>query len=68
MVLRLTGNIVKFFKANAEEVWPGYDLSRRPFLIYVPERWALLVNHSGSVEVFQPFKPGSREILRPTEA
>lgn len=55
MVLRLAGNIVKFFKAHAEEVWPGYDLSRRPFLIYVPERWALLINHSGPVEGFQPY-------------
>lgn len=68
LVLRLAGNIVKFFKAHAEEVWPGYDLLRKPFLIYFPERWALLVNHSGPVEGFQPIKPGSMDILRPTEA
>jgi hypothetical protein len=45
-VLSVCEGIGALFHAHAEEIWPGYDLSRRPLVIYIPDRWALLLNGS----------------------
>jgi len=50
--------IVHFYKKTGKRVWPGYDLSRQPLLIYVPERWALLLNASNHVEGFAEYPDG----------
>lgn len=38
--------LVAVFRAGGQPLWPGYDLSRQPFLVYGPD-WALLVNPRG---------------------
>lgn len=40
------------FRSHATKVWPGYDLSQRPYLLYRPDRWALLFNSAGPVPDF----------------
>jgi len=60
--------VVHFYKGTGERVWPGYDLSQRPLLIYVPERWALLLNARGHVTGFEDYPDtwpdlGTRSLL-----
>jgi hypothetical protein len=43
-VLEATEAVIELFRQNPGAVWPGYDLSRQPFMIYIPEKWALLLN------------------------
>ena len=43
-VLEATEAAAHLFKQNPGAVWPGYDLSRQPFIVYVPDKWALLLN------------------------
>ena len=38
-----------------DTVWPGYDLSTRPFLVYRPRQWAVLLNPPGEIEGFRPY-------------
>jgi hypothetical protein len=57
-VLRAVEAVVKLFKHFPDAVWPGYDLSRRPFLVYIPDTWALLVNGPRSAPGFGPCPPG----------
>jgi hypothetical protein len=35
-----------------DSIWTGYNLSHIPFIIYMPERWALLINASSTAEGF----------------
>jgi hypothetical protein len=39
----------------AAGIWPGYDASTRPLLLYVPDRWALLLNAPSVPEGFEPY-------------
>jgi hypothetical protein len=43
-VLEASEAVVRLFRQNPGAVWPGYDLSRQPFIVYVPEKWVLLLN------------------------
>jgi hypothetical protein len=56
--LKSCEGIVRLFEGSADRVWPGYDLSRRPFLIYVPAKWALLVNPPEGAREFGPLPAG----------
>ncbi|MBN2431427.1 MAG: hypothetical protein JXQ27_08120 [Acidobacteria bacterium] len=49
---------VRIFQGDEAPVWPGYDLARQPFLVYRPDRWALLVNPEGPAEGFGPLPDG----------
>jgi hypothetical protein len=33
-------------------IWPGYNLAERPFIVYIPGRWALLFNGTPDTEGF----------------
>jgi hypothetical protein len=60
--------LVHFYKGAGERVWPGYDLSQRPLLIYVPEQWVLLLNARGDVTGFEDYPDtwpdlGTRSLL-----
>jgi hypothetical protein len=52
VVLELCRGIVELFEARSDAIWPGYDLSRQPFLVYLPDRWALLFNPPEPVSEF----------------
>jgi hypothetical protein len=43
-VLEATEAVVHLFRQDPGAAWPGYDLSRQPFIVYIPEKWVLLLN------------------------
>jgi hypothetical protein len=51
-LLRICEGVVRFFESETDAVWPGYSLAEQPFLVYSPERWALLFNSADPVEDF----------------
>ena len=59
-VLEASEAVVHLFKQNPGAVWPGYDLSRQPFIVYVPDRWVLLLNApaGNAVEGFSALPSG----------
>ncbi len=54
-VLKAAAGIQAVFQHHATDIWPGYDLSRQPYLLYLPDRWALLLNASGPLEGFREY-------------
>lgn len=54
-ILTICEGVVRLFDEHPADIWPGYDLSERPFIVYVPEKWALLFNCSRVVEDFGPY-------------
>jgi len=59
-VLEASEAVVRLFSQNPGAVWPGYDLSRQPFIVYLPDRWALLLNapEGKAVEGFSALPSG----------
>ncbi|MCK4410187.1 MAG: hypothetical protein KAW67_08880 [Candidatus Eisenbacteria sp.] len=53
-ILRVCEGVIQLFASHAADIWPGYDLSERPFLVYIPDRWALLMNCGDGAEGFGP--------------
>jgi hypothetical protein len=53
-VIEACQSIVGLFRRHADDIWPGYDLSKRPFLVYIPGAWALLFNPPGDIDGFGP--------------
>jgi len=53
--LRTISAVVTVFKASRDAVWPDYDLSSQPFLVYRPGRWAVLLNPPGKIEGYRPY-------------
>ena len=51
-VFRICEGVVQLFRRDAEEIWPGYSLARSPLIIYIPGKWALLLNRSEEVDEF----------------
>jgi hypothetical protein len=56
--LKSCEGIVRLFESSTDRIWPGYDLSRRPFLVYIPGSWALLVNPPEGAREFGPLPAG----------
>lgn len=54
-VLKVCEGVIQLFKQSKDEIWPGYNLAQRPFIVYIPKRWALLFNWSKSVEGFSEY-------------
>lgn len=53
--LRTIAAVVTVFRTSRDSVWPGYDLSSRPFLVYRPGRWAVVLNPPGEIEGYRPY-------------
>jgi len=49
------GEINKLFRQESEPIWPGFDLSKQPFLVYIPEKWVLLVNSNRTMPGFSSY-------------
>jgi hypothetical protein len=47
--------IVTVFRESRDSVWPGYDLSLQPFLVYRPGHWAVVLNPPGEIEGYRPY-------------
>jgi len=54
-VLKTCEGIINLFKQSSETIWQGFDLSQRPFIIYIPGKWALLLNRSQPVDGFTQY-------------
>lgn len=61
-VLRICEGVVQLFRENAQEIWPGYSLATAPVIIYVPDKWALLLNQSEPVDEFTTLPPQWRDL------
>jgi hypothetical protein len=53
-VLRICEAVFQLFEQRGDEIWPGYSLAERPFVVYIPERWALFFNADRDVDGFGP--------------
>lgn len=51
-VLKVCEGVVQLFRRSSEAVWPGYNLARTPFVVYLPSKWALLLNTPQPVNDF----------------
>lgn len=51
-LIEICEGVVRLFEREAEAVWPGYSLARQPFLVYVPDEWALLFNVDKPIDGF----------------
>lgn len=54
-LLKVCEGVIQLFKQYPDSVWPGYDLSQRPFMVYMPGRYALLFNYPKAVAGFSPY-------------
>lgn len=53
--LKVCDGVINLFKQNHDEIWSGYDLSRMPFLFYMPDKWSLVFNYKGTISDFQKY-------------
>lgn len=53
--LKVCEGIIQLFKQFPDSVWPGYNLAQSPFIVYVPEKWALLFNYPKDTEDFTSY-------------
>jgi hypothetical protein len=63
--LRTIAAVVTVFKTSRDSVWPGYDLSLRPFLVYRPGQWAVVLNPPGDIEGYQPYPESWPQLAAP---
>ncbi|TSA27186.1 MAG: hypothetical protein D4R68_06090 [Ignavibacteriales bacterium] len=54
-VLKTCEGIIQLFKKSTNNIWPGFDLSKRKFIIYFPGKWTLLFNQTSLVEGFEQY-------------
>jgi hypothetical protein len=54
-VLKVCEGVIQLFQQMPDSVWPGYDLAQKPFIVYVPEKWALLLNYSKETDGFTAY-------------
>jgi len=54
-VLKVCEGVIQLFKQMPDSVWPGYDLAQKPFIVYIPEKWALLFNYTKEVDGFTAY-------------
>ncbi len=53
--LKICEGVIQLFKQFPDSVWPGYNLAQRPFIVYMPDRWALLFNYSKETDDFTSY-------------
>ena len=56
-LLKVVSGINYTFENYTNEIWPGYDLSKEPYIVYLPDKWALYVNTQNTVEDFERYPP-----------
>jgi hypothetical protein len=63
--LRTITAIVTVFRASRDSVWPGYDLSVQPFLVYRPGQWAVVLNPPGDIDGYLPYPRSWPQLAAP---
>lgn len=56
--LKACQGIVRLFKQYPDQIWPGFNLAARPVLVYIPGKWALLLNPPREATEFSALPPG----------
>ncbi len=54
-LLKVVTGIQFTFKYYADEIWPGYDLSKQPYIAYMPNDFVLYLNGSHAPKGFKPY-------------
>jgi hypothetical protein len=54
-VLKICEGVIQLFKQFPDSVWPGYNLAERPFIVYIPGKWALLFNYTHDIDGFTAY-------------
>jgi hypothetical protein len=52
--LKVCEGVIQLFKQFPDSVWPRYNLAKKPFIFYMPER-AFLFNYSKEIEGFTAY-------------
>jgi len=52
--LKVCEGVIQLFKQFPDSIWPGYNLAKKPFIFYMPER-VLLFNYSKEIENFTAY-------------
>jgi hypothetical protein len=52
--LAVCEGVIQLFKQFPDSIWPGYDLAKRPFMFYMPER-AFLFNYTKEIDGFTTY-------------
>jgi hypothetical protein len=53
--LKVCEGVIQLFKQFPDSVWTGYNLAEKPFVVYMPGKWALLFNYSRNVDGFAAY-------------
>jgi len=66
--LKVVAGIHSTFKNYAGEIWPGYDLSKQPYVVYLPGELVLFLNAGYAPAGFEPYPaelpdPGTRAFV-----
>lgn len=64
-LLEVAAAIHASFESCGADIWPGYDLSKTPYLLYLPQKLVLFLNAPFKPEEFQAY-PSSWPDLRTT--
>ena len=62
-VLKVAETAVQLGRQFRDSIWPGYNLDQFPLIVYIPERWALLLNAPPFADNFVDY-PGAWPDLR----
>jgi len=54
-LLKVVTGIHFTFKYYADEIWPGYDLSKQPYIAYMPNDFVLYLNGQHAPSGFEPY-------------
>jgi hypothetical protein len=55
ILLSVVEGVNRLFQQHPDAVWPGYNLAKRPYIVYSPGRWTLLINTTGDIQNFEPY-------------
>jgi len=53
--LKVCEGVIQLFKQFPDSIWPGYNLDKSPFIVYMPEKWALMFNYSEPADDFTSY-------------
>lgn len=54
-LLKVVAGINYTFMNFADEIWPGYDLSKNPYIAYLPDEFVLYLNSNNPPDGFKPY-------------
>ena len=54
-LLKVAAGINYTFMNFADKIWPGYDLSKNPYIAYLPDEFVLYLNADNPPEGFDPY-------------